>query len=70
MATTSQNARLLERLKQGPINPMQAWQELGIYRVGARCYDLRQQGHTITTETVKVTNRFGETCRVAEYHLK
>lgn len=65
----SQCERLLNRLKSGPINPLEAWQELGIYRLGARVFDLRQAGHDVKKSTRTVYNRYGEPCRVAEYSL-
>lgn len=66
----SQNARLLDHLKShGSINPMQAWNELGIYRLGARAFDLRKDGYNIISTLVEVPNRFGEVCKVAEYQL-
>lgn len=66
----SQCDRLLSRLKRGPITPMEAWSELGIYRLGARVFDLKAQGHEIVRELVAVNNRFGEECRVARYKLE
>lgn len=67
----TQNERLLMHLKQhGTIQPMEAWSDLGIYRLGARIYDLRDQGYAITRKMVNVVNRFGEECRVAEYQLE
>ena len=68
--TDSQCARLLARLERGPINPMQAWDELGIYRLGARVFDLRSAGHAIVRVMVPVPNRYGEDCRVAQYRLE
>lgn len=66
----SQNERLLNHLKQhGSINPMQAWQELGIYRLAARALELKQEGYPIRRELIEVNNRFGEACKVAEYKL-
>lgn len=65
----SQCDRLLSRLKCGPITPMEAWSELGIYRLGARVFDLKASGHDIDRELVPVSNRFGEECRVAQYRL-
>ena len=65
----SQQERLLERLRKGPITPMEAWSELAIYRVGARVHQLRKDGYSIDTELVEVVNRYGEKCRVAEYRL-
>lgn len=65
----TQNQRLLDHLKIAPVTPLQAWDGLGIYRLAARIKDLRDDGHSITKETVAVENRFGEPCRVAEYRL-
>lgn len=65
-----QTKRLLKALRQGPINPLQAWARLGIYRLGARIWDLKQAGHRISRQMVKVHNRFGEQCRVAQYRLQ
>ena len=53
----------------GSIDPMTAWRELGIYRLGARVFELREAGEKIETERVPVTNRWGEECRVARYSL-
>lgn len=67
----TQNERLLMHLKQhGTIQPMEAWNDLGIYRLGARIYDLRDNGYAITKQTVSVINRHGKECRVAEYKLE
>lgn len=49
---------------------MTALTELGIYRLAARAYDLRDDGHRIVTRTITVSNRFGESCRVAQYELE
>ena len=66
----SQNDRLLNHLQtKGSINPMEAWGEIGLYRLAARINDLRNSGHTITRQLVTVSNRFGEKCKVAEYRL-
>lgn len=65
----SQTDRLIERLKEGPVNPLQSWTELGIYRLGARVYDAKARGINISKRTIKVKNKFGENCRVAEYFI-
>lgn len=66
----TQNHRLLTYLREhGEIEPLTALGELGIYRLGARIFDLREAGHNITTDRVEVSNRFGEACRVARYRL-
>ena len=67
----TQCARLLAYLRTiGPITPMQAWEQLGIYRLGARVFDLRAEGHPIRSDRLTVPNRFGEECRVAVYSLE
>ena len=67
----TQCQRLLRYLEiNGQIDPLTAWSELGIYRLGARVFDLRKAGHSITDSRKEVTNRFGEKCRVASYKLE
>lgn len=67
----TQNERLLEHLAKGKtIQPMQAWHNLGIYRLGSRIHDLRKSGNKIRRDWVTVYNRWGEECRVAEYKLE
>jgi len=51
------------------IDPLESWNELGIYRLSACIHTLRQEGYKIITKHKDVTNRFGEKCNVAEYHL-
>jgi hypothetical protein len=65
----NQKERLLNHLELfGTINPLQAWVTLGIYRLSDTIYRLRKDGHSIETQTLDVTNQFGEVCTVAEYH--
>ena len=45
----AQRARLLERLKAGPIDTFTAIRELNIVRPGARINELRALGHKIHT---------------------
>lgn len=66
----SQLDRVLSHLKtKGTIQPLEAWRDLGIYRLSAVIYDLRQEGHKINTKRVEVVNRFGEPALIAEYEL-
>ena len=51
------------------INPLSAWLELGIYRLSARVFDLRDRGVNIKTRMVSVKNRWGEEVVVAEYYI-
>jgi len=53
------------------IQPLQAWTELGVYRLAAVIHRLREvENIKIATNRVKVLNQFGETCKVAEYKLE
>lgn len=68
---TSQCDRILAYLKEhGTIDPLTAWSECGVYRCGARIFDLRSRGYEISTGEKEVTNRYGEKCKVAEYRLE
>lgn len=51
------------------ITPMEALNSIGCYRLGARIYELRHDGHQIATELVQGTNRNGEPMRYAKYTL-
>jgi hypothetical protein len=49
----SQNIRLINYLQTNTeINPLTAWQQLGIYRLSARVLDLRKEGYKIKTESL------------------
>lgn len=64
----NQEIRLLAYLKQHmTIQPMEAWAQLGIYRLAAVIHRLREAGFEIETDRINVTNRFGEDCNVARY---
>ena len=66
----AQTDRLRQHLMAGKaINPLEAWRTLGIYRLAARVHDLRKEGVDVRSEFVKVTNQFGEPCRVKQYRL-
>ena len=54
----------------GPLRPMAALNELGIYRLASRINDLRKAGHKIKTKKVEVVNRWGESSYIAEYSLE
>lgn len=66
----TQAARLLALLLTGRhINPLEAWQSLGIYKAARAIFDIRALGWPVKTEHTEVKNRFGEPCHVAEYSL-
>lgn len=66
----TQNRRLLEYLQtHQSITPLEAWTHLGIYRLSGRVFDLRHEGHLVTSKLVTVRNKWGEEARVASYTL-
>ncbi len=67
----TQNERVFDHLRSvGPIRPMTALNDLGIYRLASRINDLRKAGHKIKTKKVEVVNRWGESSYIAEYSLE
>jgi hypothetical protein len=67
----NQNERVFDHLLTvGPIRPMTALNDLGIYRLASRSNDLRKAGHKIKTKKVEVVNRWGESSYIAEYSLE
>jgi hypothetical protein len=60
----TQNSRILEHLKEyGTINPLQALELYGSFRLSARILDLKQDGHNIETTRKTVKKK-----TFAEYH--
>ena len=56
--------------RRSTITPMEALHDLGIYRLGARVFELREAGHDIHTERLTVTGRDGTTSHPARYHYR
>ena len=44
--------------------------QLGITQVATRIFELKREGHPISKRPLKVINRYGESCSVAEYYYK
>ena len=66
----SDKDRVLTYLEEhGSITPMEALTEFGCYRLGARIWDLRHAGHSISTEMVERRDRNGDRERYARYRL-
>lgn len=62
---------ILRHLQEhGSITPMDAVRHYGIMRLGARIFDLRQEGYPIETVLAYHVNRFGAQVRYARYYLK
>jgi len=65
---TPQSKRLLEHLKaKGKIAPLEALNDLGIYRLADTVYKLRALGYDIKTKQTKSFNRFKERVQFATY---
>jgi len=56
--------------KHGSITQREAINELDIYRLSARIWSLKQDGHTITSTLEYSVNAHGEAVRYARYRLK
>ena len=65
MPALTQNQRILEYLKSGKtLTPLIALEKFGCFRLSARIFNLREEGHAIITKNV---TRKGKT--FAEYSL-
>ena len=60
--------KYLQTHKRG-ITQDQATKVLGVSRLGARIFDLKEAGHIIDSDRIKVKNRYGEEVFVSQYHL-
>ena len=65
-----QEQRIYEYMKKhNGITAKEAVEELGVMRLSARIFDLREQGINISDERVKGVNRYGETCYYTRYKV-
>lgn len=63
--------RVYDYMKRyGSINTWQAFNELGVARLSARVWELRNQGIIIKRDTTKIMNRYGETITAFKYILE
>lgn len=66
----SQNKRIRKHLQYGlSLTPLDALYQYGCFRLGARIYDLKQEGILIETEMIAITSE-GKTKYVARYKIK
>ena len=67
MTTATQQERILAALERGrTVTPISALRDFGCFRLGARIYNLKREGHKIST-TLK-PDREGH--RFAEYRME
>jgi len=66
MKTKSQKEKILQALLRGTkMTPIKALTWFGCFRLGARIFDLREEGWPIKTKMVKVKDR----TEVAQYYI-
>jgi hypothetical protein len=66
MDIATQADQILAHLKSGgTITPLEALDKFGCFRLGARIFDLKRDGHDIQKELVEV----GDGKRVARYRM-
>ena len=67
----TQGAKILKYMQDyGSITPVEAFRDLGVMRLGARIYDLEQQGVKIIHERETSKNRMGEKVSYSRYRLE
>lgn len=67
----TQKEKILKYLEKGKgLTTMQAINFWGITRLGGRIFELREDGHNITSTPKKVKTRDGKTTYVSEYRLE
>ena len=66
----SQTEWVWNQLRNGrALTPRQAMSERGIMRLGARIWELREEGYDIITQMKRVYNRYNQKCYIASYCL-
>jgi hypothetical protein len=65
----TQQERLLDLLRKGPVSPLKSWIEVGIYRPADVVEKMRKRGFEIETRIKPYTTRRGYKVKFAEYIL-
>lgn len=64
----SQKQMVLDYIREfGSITPLDAFKDLGVTRLAAVIFELKEDGHCIHTERQHGKNRFGHDTRYARY---
>lgn len=67
----AQKQRVLDYIEEyGSISSLEAFQDLGITRLSAVIFNLKEDGYEFDTKTEYSKNRFGERTHFARYTLK
>ena len=65
-----QQAAVLDYIqKHGSITSMQAFEYLGVTRLSAVVYNLKEKGYNIISEPEQVKTRYGATATISRYSL-
>ena len=63
--------QIIEYMKRfGSINPLQALQDIGYFRLASRISDLKKEGYPIESKRVNYETRLGEAKHFHEYRIK
>lgn len=66
----TQASRIINYMKEfGSITSRQAMEDLGCMRLASRISELKEYGYKINRKMIKVKDRTGADCYVAEYSL-
>lgn len=67
---SGQKRRVLDYMQEfGSISSLEAFRDLGVTRLSAVIFDLRDMGYAIDTEREHTVNRYGEKRSYARYRL-
>lgn len=70
MGKVAQRDRVLQYIRDfGSITTLDAFRELGITRLSARIFELKELGYAIKTDMVSSKNRYGETVHFKRYSI-
>ena len=62
---------MLDYIKKfGSITTLEAFRDLGVTRLSARIFELRDKGLNIDSTNVTSKNRYGENCTYAKYFIR
>lgn len=68
---TSQCDKIVEYMQNyGAITQLEAYLDIGCWRLASRICDLRNKGYAINRELVTVKNRYNENVPIAKYSLR
>lgn len=70
MDRVAQKYRVLKYIQDfGSISTFEAFTELGITRLSARIFELKELGYRFKKKTIQTKNRYGDATHYVEYRL-